>query len=443
MRRLLLAVLVCGLGPVLPAPAEENPLDPAEAPPAVRRAVFRAEVAHTRSETEEAVRLLAEALAGGEDRDHPALRYRLGAYLLELGRAREAVPHLERAGQQAPGAEAVWLDYARATYETGAYPTAAAAFARAWRLQIDEAQAHAGEHAEGESPGDHGSVGHGDHHHEGRGGFTAPEASAFRVAGGGHHQVDHGLMYYSAVAWILAEEAGRAVDILEPLVAAIPDTVPRAWVRALVSAAAVIEAPGRAEAGVRRLLRDHPDRPAVWSLASQQSQLQGDVPEAALRLQVSGWLSPLEGGEIMRLAELYGAAGSPRMAARRYARLWPADEDLARPLAVAWLRAHEPDSARVVLESALAAAPDAGLSTLLGDVEFETQRWEEARRAYREAVELDPALGRAWLMQGVSSLKLGDETGARASLVRAAEIDESADQATSLLEYLDAVASRR
>ncbi|MBD3222491.1 tetratricopeptide repeat protein [bacterium] len=410
--RWLVIAMMAALGLSLalpPAPAraaeEVDPLDPATASAPVRRAVFRAETTHGRGETAEAVRILREALEAGEGRDHPSLLYRLGAYLLELDEAGPAADYLAQAGAKAPDSPPIWADLARATYQLGRYDEAARAFARA---HVAMQTAHR----------------------------AAPEETP---------AADPVLLYYSGVAHLLGDEPDEAVDTLAPLVASAPDTVPREWVQALVSAAADAGQPARAAAGVERLLRDHPDAPGAWNLASQHAQLENDLAGAALRLQVADWLRPLPPQELRLLGDLYGAAELPRQAARAYQRLWPDDPDLARPLAVAWLQAHEPDSARVVLDAAIADPPDdraaVQMLMLLGDLEYGEKNWQAAREAYRRAAERDPDSGRAWLMQGATSIELEDVDAARRALERAAEFDAQEAEAERLLEYLERGAS--
>lgn len=378
-------------------------LDPAAAPGSVRRAVFRAERARGQGDLETARLLLDEALAGGPDRDHPALRYRLGAYLCELGRAAEALPHLRRAAEEAPQEAPVWRELGRAAYETGSYAEAAAAFTRA---VLCAAQRPARQAAEGAGP-------------------AAPDSL---------------LLYYSGVAWILADRPDSAVSVLAPLVAAIADTVPQDWVRALVSAAASAARPQAADAGVARLLGDHPQQPAAWRLASQQAQLAGYLPLAAARLRAADWLEPLPPDELPLLAELQVAAGAPRLAARSYARALAAGGGrraaLIAPLAAAWLQAHEPDSARVVLQAELSEKQDLRLFMLLGDLEYSIRHWGGAAEAYRRAADLDPGNGRAWLMLGACAARRNRHVEAREHLQRALADSATAGQARSLLDQL-------
>ncbi len=387
-RAVVLLLLV--FAAALPA-AAADPLDPTEAPVSVRRAVFRAEKAAQNGDLDEARDILADAVAAGGDRDHPAVRYRLGVYLLELEQPTEALPHLRAASEQAPEAAMVWRELGRAAYESGELAEAGAAFEMAYRRQVA---------AEAE-----------------------PE-----------------LLYYSGIAWILADRPENALDVLEPLVAAAPDTVPREWVRALVSAAAGADAPDRAEAGIERLLRDHPSDAESWRLASQVAQLSGDMPLAAVRSQVAAWLDDSSDIDLRRLAELQAAAGAPRQAARVYAQLWDegrGETGLAEPLAITWLQAHEPDSARVVLDAVLIDEPSTRLYMLLGDLEYGVDRWDAAARAYGQAAELSPDNGRAWLMRAASEARAARYDEAMAYLRRAVNDPAVADEARRLMAQLE------
>jgi len=362
-------------------------LDPAQAPGAVRRTIFRAETARQADDLAGAVRMLAEALAADPGLDHAALRYRLGALLLESGDPGAALAHLRAACDAAPAAPAAWRERGRAAYEMGAYAEAAAAFAQSLRV-----------------------------------GAAEPE-----------------LGYYAGAAWLLADRPDSALAALAPLMASVPDTVPLAWVQALVAAAVEAGTPDRAAVGVERLLREQPDRAAAWRLASQQAQCAGDLAAATVRLQTADWLAPLARADLLHLAELQAAAGAPRLAARTYARLWgggPGDTTLVAPLAAAWLAAHEPDSARGTLQAALAARPDARWWELLGDLEYAEAKWEAASAACGRAVATDPDRGRAWFMLGASEAQAGRDDLAVEHLERAAADPAVADQARRMLDQL-------
>ena len=187
---------------------------------------------------------MGEALSPGRRCRAPrAALHRLGGYLLELGRPVDALELLRLASEEAPNSDVVWRDYARAAYELGDYRTAAEAFTKAHRVH----------------PADD------DHAHD---------------------PPDDRLLYYGRPLLAAGRRGDPGLDLLEPLVAAVADTVPRAWVQALVSAAATAERPVRADAGVARLLRDHPHAPEAWILAARQAQLRDDLTTAARSLQV-------------------------------------------------------------------------------------------------------------------------------------------------------------
>jgi len=480
-----------------------DPLDPADAPVGVRRAVFRAETAARAGELDRAAAVLLDALQDGHD--HPAVRSRLGAYLLAEGDAAGAVVHLRTAAavvspapprvpaQRSASVAALLRDLGRAEYETGRFAPAARAFLAAAKLAGKLERAEGGAGADAAAGAERGAE---------RGAEVCPPGRELALPS---DPASRELVYYAAVAWSQADRPDSALITLAPLIASVPDTVPQEWVRALVSFAARAEQPAAADPAVRRLLRDHPDRPAAWRLASEQSQLAGDLARAAVRLQVAHWLQPLTGQDRRRLAELHAAAGAPRQAARVYAEMLAAGaegaatgqaiadgqrhdrrhdrrHDLVRQLAVAWLQAHEPDSARVVLRAALAgaapssaageAAGEAGgeaggrempgvadaadgtadgiagdttdattsntteLLALLADLEYGERNWAVAADVLRRLTARDPERGRAWLLLGASELQLGDHDAARAALRRALEHAEVADRARRLLDQV-------
>jgi len=391
--------------------ASPDPFDLRSAPAAVRRAIFRAEIAVQRGDPQRGCEILTGALTAGHD--HPALHYRLGTCLLDLGRAQEAAAHLRTASAALPptavsaDAQALWCDLGRAEYESHAYVAAAQAFSRGYA--IARRRSHA-------------------------------ESSAT-----GRTDQSEDLLYFGATAWLLADQPDSALSRLVPLVEDAPDTVPQAWVRALVAAAAQADRPERAAAGVARMLHDHPAQPSAWTLASDLSQVAGHLREAAIRLQIAQWLAPAGDDDRRRLADLYVAAGVPRQAARLYEILWRdarADASLGLLVAGAWMRAHEPDSARTVLRDALAHV-EAGADTtavrilaMLGDLEYGERNWADAAIALRRVTGLAPERAASWLLLGAADLQLGLQVEARAALERAACDSAVAGRARRLLTYM-------
>jgi tetratricopeptide (TPR) repeat protein len=107
-----------------------------------------------------AARRYAEAAEGyrvlvKDDPDDPAIRVRLGASLMHLGQAEEALPHLEAAEKKMPRDRAVLQVLGQAYYATGSYAEAAARFRRLLeispeapdiRVRLGFCQYHLGDH---------------------------------------------------------------------------------------------------------------------------------------------------------------------------------------------------------------------------------------------------------------------------------------------------------
>jgi tetratricopeptide (TPR) repeat protein len=390
MRRAVTSLLLVLMVVACAAMAQDDPFDLRQAPSAARRAVFRAETAYNDGDRDRAIALLTEAVDAGGGADHPAVRHRLGVLLADAGRPLDALPHLRAAAEAAPDAAVAWRELGRAAYDAGRHAEAARAFERAG---------------------------------------------------------DPGLDYYTGVSWLLADEPERALEQLAPLAAAAPDTVAQDLVQAVVAAAAEADRPAAADAAVDRLLADHPDRAAAWRLAAQQAQLADDLPTAAARLQVAAWLDRSAGleptaAQRRHLADLLAVTGDDRGAARVLTSLLdeaPGDAALTDATAAAWRRAHDPDSARVVLRSALSLADPETPATdrarwwlLLGDLDYDQRRWRPAAGSYERALAVQDDLARGWLMLGYCRLRLGETDAADAALARAMQFPETADQARGL-----------
>jgi tetratricopeptide (TPR) repeat protein len=123
---------------------------------------------------------------------------------------------------------------------------------------------------------------------------------------------------------------------------------------------------------------------------SYRLQVEGRLPDARDRARAATERSPGFGFAWVRLAELEFSLGNTR-------------------------------AARRALDRGVALTPDnAEAHALRGFVLAAGNRIREARRAFQTALELDPALGNAWLGRGLCRIRQGDLEGGRADLLMAA-----------------------
>ena len=117
----------------------------------------------------------------------------------------------------------------------------------------------------------------------------------------------------------------------------------------------------------------------------------------------------------------------------------PGDAETLKQLGSLWLLARERESAKGVLREAATLAPDGRTFELLGGIYFEDEDWDQAHRAYRDALGvggLEEPL-RISLLAGISAYRAGRMEDARISLQAAARSDEFRTQAESLLKKLN------
>ena len=125
-----------------------------------------------------------------------------------------------------------------------------------------------------------------------------------------------------------------------------------------------------------------------------------DFRQAAVAPTIADYLEPLDPDRLRQLGDLYAACGVPLQAARCYDRALDQASaetepdsaatrrrrgDIAR-LATAWLAAHDPGTARAILEATTAADPDFGRGwLLLGYAALDQDDVPAARAAWRRA----------------------------------------------------------
>ena len=379
-------ILLALLGAIVTADADPSyTSDITALPGSVRRALFEAQDLRDEGEYLAAAEVLENCLAKDADRDHPLLRFHLARALSLADRSADALEHYQAAIAMRPDFEDAWLGLGEVAYDLDRYREAADAFAKGFELAEEK---------------------------------------------------DPRVLHYAAAAYLLAEDAERSLQIATSLVSGRHGEPELDWFRTLLAAALELDRPDRAEAAVERMVELYGEKAEAWELLYQYAAHGGDLRRAAVALTIVGYVRPLTRSELRQLGDLYMAIEIPRQASRFYEE---ALSDSAPPvdqerLATAYLAAHESDAALAVLERALRQRSSAQLWSLMGDVRYLREEYEEAYRAFEQTAAADPARGRAYLMMGYCALKMDRPNVAIGHLETAAGFPDRERDARSLLE---------
>ena len=361
-----------------------------ELSPRAKKVLFSCRTRQDDGRHAEAAKVMNEWITGHPGQLHHLLYFNLAVSQLDLGQPTEALDNLERSVAQEPRFSRGWLRLGETAYEQQNYARAAEAFLLGHDLMCEK----------------------------------RPE-----------------IRYYSAVAWLLAQQPEKALVGLESLLQDHGAIATLDWYQALVAAASETGKFADARPWVDHCLTENESDPKAWYLAYQFAATAEDYRQAAVWLTVVGHLRPLARDEFLQLGDLYAGSGVPLQAARYYqqALQYPENEpdadDYLR-LASAWMAAHQMDEARSVLDKALAAGPTVKLLALLGDLNYSEEKFADAREAFAQCVTMDPEYGRGWLMSGYCSLELGENRKARHSLERAKVFSGQGKAATELLRRI-------
>lgn len=350
----------------------------------LRKIAFRAATYGKRNEQEKAVELLEEHFGAHPDQDHYLLRLYLAQNLADLERTAEAKENYARAVELEPELDRGWFGLADAAYELEDFATAGRAFEAGYRV--------------------------------------SPE-----------HPVE--VMYFAGASYLQAEMPANAFAVFNELVTGRRAMPQMKWFEGLVIAAARLKQPGRADADVAKMIELYVDDPAAWYLKYQHEAGKQDYEEAAVALQVVGYLRALTPAEQQQLGDLYLALGVPWMASEKYEGVIDgrASAALYERLGSALVAAHETDQALEVLVDAVQHTESDRLWALIGDIRYLRKEYAPARGAFARIADNDET-GRAWLMQGYCSLELGDKEAALDLLARATSYPDQADMAQMLLQ---------
>ena len=202
-----------------------------------------------------------------------------------------------------------------------------------------------------------------------------------------------GQVFYVAYANYMTGNLARAQPLIER---AIDEATTRndSWDRLYYQILFEQKLYEQAEVVILDILDRNPAEDSYWRLLVNHYMQLEDSKQALSALAIANMQNPMqEPADVRRLVSLYGYVEIPEKAARllegylQTAAL-PSDAENLKQLGDLWLLARERGKAKVVLERAAAMAPDGRTYQLLGGVFFEDEEWENAYRAFDEALEL-------------------------------------------------------
>ena len=194
------------------------------------------------------------------------------------------------------------------------------------------------------------------------------------------------------------------------------------------------------------LLQLEPDEPRHWHLLTsvylQQNKKKQALDQLALAREKQ---VPFSERDVLLLAGLQAANHNPYGAAETLQQAVstsevPGSAANYRRLFEFWLQAQEPGKARQALQQAAQLSGDTELYLYLAQLQMEQQDFQAMHQTMLAACanELpDAFVGRANLLLGISQLKLGDEEGARRSLINATLVGGVNAQAGQWLNFLN------
>ena len=216
-------------------------------------------------------------------------------------------------------------------------------------------------------------------------------------------------LYQAAACRLTAGETRKAYILLERLCGFSPETVKLQWLESFAYVCMELEKTEKALRTVHRLLDRQPDEPRWWKMLTNAYIKKEAFEQAAAALKVHNRLVPGKKEDIIRLGDLYTAAGVPFKAAVQYEQAleWTETSRHYQKTAQAYMAAHRLEKAAGILEQALETVPSARLWHMQGVIHYNRNHPVKAYKAFQKSHELDSGKGRALLMMGYSALKAG------------------------------------
>ncbi len=392
-------------------------------PPSVRRVLHQAHTLIEARQTDKA-RLKLEAYLEKRKQPHYLVPFTLG----NLWMAQAAYPQAARAYRQStaqrPDFAPAWMNLGKAVYEMANYNVAADCFYKAYQAEAE------------------------------------PRAET---------------LYYSATAYLLANDPDKGLETFQLLlkmhapdvkldwkpvlvqlyqaldqpVAALPvieelaaRSVPHQkaqWQETLLGHYLLLGQTNRALAYARDLTRLDPTTARWWRALAHLLLEQAQYEKALQALMIYAKINVPDAAEKKLLADLSLQVGIPVVAAQYYRELTAADPDTGNLTGlVQALR--QMDQQAEALEQIDHHQPnpiDPDLLWLKGELLFEMKQYEAAAKAYRSCARDGSQAGHAWLMAGYASFQAGDLVNARDEFTRAEHHPEQKKHARAALRELE------
>lgn len=252
----------------------------------------------------------------------------------------------------------------------------------------------------------------------------------------------------AALAFTRAGRCDLAVPQLEALSAA-GGGLDGGWAQALRGCRSDLKHRGSTTALVLGLLRDHPNDKRIWLQGVGMYRDAGQSREALALLEILAQRAQLDGGELLELAQLYLAAGTPLRAATLLedsiakGQLPKVRANLER-LAQAWRAGHEYQRAIESYRGIVSEQADGNLYFAIGELAFDLGHWRDAIEALQAALR-QPVLkhvAAAQLLLGIAAFENADQDLARSALSVARKATETQASAEWWLQELTRRAAR-
>jgi tetratricopeptide (TPR) repeat protein len=263
------------------------------------RVLYEAQQLIHRKEYEQAGRLLEKFIDKHPRQDHCYVEFTLGNALYFSGSKEASLAHYEAATALDSDYGPAWVNLGQLAYELKRYDLAAEALIK---------------------------------------GFARAEDK----------EKDPDLLYYAAVAHMMAGRKEQAAPILEDLVAGKHGDPRKEWFHALLNVYLDLGREGEAESLLSRMIEKYGNEPETWKIAYTFEVSRQHYRMAAVALTIYSYLKPLTREEAILLGDLYAAVRIPVLACAYYEDAFAsgASPEEYERLASAYLSAHRTEEAR-------------------------------------------------------------------------------------------------